>query len=266
MRKVVSLHSERFILYMDILGTKQITGSIEQTQLENVVDIFSSINSNFKIDYDEVEDDPTVKYQVNDIKPEISNFSDHIILSYPKGYQQKPYDSTQSEGIFIRSLIGLAVQLQREALQNSLLMRGAFNHGQLLHTGNSVIGTGLLDAINLEEKVAFYPRVIVTDQMVEIMKKVGLDPNLNYITRDFDGMYFIDYFKNRYMVGFNEVLVKSLTIIQNVIEKNLRGFENKSGELAKWRWLAMKFDEALEFYYDKEFAVKEEILQIPSFF
>ncbi len=123
---------------------------------------------------------------ITKILPTISNFSDHLIASVP-------YPANEMEFVFnISNLISYASWLHALALEKGMLMRGAITAGDLFHKGNSIIGKALIDAVNIEEKIANYPRVIVPENLINLIPH-----NLRlFIEKDFDGLFFINYFRD----------------------------------------------------------------------
>lgn len=248
---------KRFLLYMDILGTKVGVGDEHKNaNLIKLVKSFTLSNSRFKIAYQETIDDPQIKYYVTNVKPEVSNFSDHISISFPATYNKLPYANVESSiRTFIPHLIMISNKMHKNSLKTGLLMRGAVTEGILLHEGASVIGNALNDAVYLEERIATYPRVVIPDKIIQLMRMSNLEPQCYSLRRDFDGVYFIDYMKYHVVNGSKETILKLLYIFRQVIEDNIKEDETCSGrdfsKLIKWRWLANKFDEAFDYFYHK---------------
>ncbi len=186
---------------MDILGTKQkFSDEKSSNELIQLIDLFTSTARSLNVDCQEVYGDLMIKYQVNGIDAEISNFSDHILASYPYHYDAPPYKGTENNiPIFLSMLIMICLQFHACALNKGMLMRGAITEGNLLHVGNKVTGEALNDAVWLEEKIAIYPRVIIPNQLATFMGKVGISLQNNCIKRDFDGVYLIDYLQSNFL-------------------------------------------------------------------
>ncbi|MEA2020021.1 MAG: hypothetical protein U9N59_16455 [Campylobacterota bacterium] len=78
------------------------------------------------------------------------------------------------------------------------LIRGAISSKYSCITDNLILGEGISEAATLEKNVAIYPRVIfeqsiISDEMYEKISRHYRDNNLNYISKDCDGYYFINY-------------------------------------------------------------------------
>ncbi|MBT4708499.1 MAG: hypothetical protein HOB77_06830 [Campylobacteraceae bacterium] len=78
-----------------------------------------------------------------------------------------------------------------------LLIRGAISYKYSCITDNLILGEGISEAATLE-KIANVPRVIfeqsiICDDIYEIISRRYRDNNLNYISKDTDGYYFVNY-------------------------------------------------------------------------
>lgn len=243
----------RVLLYMDILGTKQMYTNFEKTlELKAIIERFSSYARTQKVN---LEKAPARRYGLEQLEPEISNFSDHILISYPL-----VYDGQDISAHIPRSIVGMASNLHRMVLEHGMLIRGAITIDELWHEGNSVLGKALNDAVKLEKKTAIYPRVILSESAISHFKTCP-DP-LNIIRSDFDGVPFIDYLRD---VNFNHVinihneliqeleLIPELKEIRSMLSKKLDSSEIKKDIhiLTKWRWLAIKFNEYLDFCHQR---------------
>jgi hypothetical protein len=83
-------------------------------------------------------------------------FSDSFVLSM------------QSDRIFY--MIRELGQLCRFLLMEGMLCRGAITVGSLFHQDPLVIGPAFLEAYRLEQNVAFYPRIILSDAAMKLWK------------------------------------------------------------------------------------------------
>lgn len=119
---------------------------------------------------------------------EIKVFSDNIIIALKI---KEEVLSTQ-----IISIINLVSLLQFEALfQFGFPLRGGITIGELFIDDSVVWGTGLIEAYQIEDKLANYPRVIVSKIVIETYDKQE-DVELNlfaFIQQDTDGYWFVHY-------------------------------------------------------------------------
>lgn len=123
---------------------------------------------------------------INDF--EIKVFSDNIVIAQKL---QEEIVSTQ-----IISMLNLISLLQFESFfQFDFPLRGGITIGDLYIDDSVVWGTGLIEAYQIENGLANYPRVIVSQKVIDRYDNC-LDKSLNMyamIKQDHDGYWFADY-------------------------------------------------------------------------
>jgi hypothetical protein len=77
-------------------------------------------------------------------------------------------------------------------------VRGGISSKYSCITSNFILGEGVAEAHKLEKEIAIYPRVIfeqniINDEIYEIITREYHDNNLNFISKDCDGYYFVNY-------------------------------------------------------------------------
>jgi len=158
-------------------------------------------------------------------------FSDNIILALK--IEQKNID------IQIMSLINLISSIQLNALLYfGFLIRGGVTIGKLSIDSSIVWGTGLIDAYNIEDNLAIYPRIILSPKIIETYKSCE-QKRLNlyaFIKIDFDGLWFIDFL----LAAPNLTLIPTIAEILNDITKL---YINKSERVKqKINWVISHFN------------------------
>ena len=154
---------------------------------------------------------------------EIAYFSDSIVLSC---------DNSNDYG-FIQNLMNLQIELMRKGIY----VRGCMTKGELYHKDNYIFGPALIAAYEEEAKLAKYPRII-------------LGKNYNYegtyFCKDYDGLYFIDPFRNLQNREWNEEFNMDLAIREIVtqLDNNIKLYESEKEVLMKFIWLKQIIDEA----------------------
>ena len=103
---------KRFALYMDILGASDAVAKYYSTLLE-IAEEFERMKNTFQ------ENKPDFSL------PEISSFSDMILMSYPISYA--PFGESFTLGI----LAAMAVRVHRIALKNGFLVRGSITKARI---------------------------------------------------------------------------------------------------------------------------------------
>jgi hypothetical protein len=189
-----------------------------------------------------------------DILPEIKSFlspnlratafSDSIVIS----------DVWQNGGL--ERVMSTASLLASLLLQEGILSRGGIAKGKTIHDERILLGNGYLAAYELEHKVAVFPRLVIADDLVpEAEQLTGC-----HIKTDFDGFRFIDVFYQYsgmhqavvdILIGKPQRLaVPTVNAFGRVREVVVLGLakEKKPSILAKYRWLARQFNEAVMAY------------------
>lgn len=130
-------------------------------------------------------------------------FSDNIVIAI------KINEDTICSQII--SMINLLSLLQFEAFfQFDFPLRGGITIGELYIDDMVVWGTGLINAYRIESILAHFPRIIVSQEVIDHYEK-GKNKELNLfalIKQDADGYWFIDYF----MAAPNLRLIPELSV------------------------------------------------------
>ena len=93
--------------------------------------------------------------------------------------------------------------LQDWLWKSDLCLRGAVVKGKMYWpepTENIILGPAMIKAYELESKIAIYPRIIIDEKLVKIIRKEEIVASplskegviTNFIKRDEDGIYFFD--------------------------------------------------------------------------
>lgn len=273
----------RILIYIDILGTKEIYKSGNKVDLEEVIDAFSSFNPPNNIYIGEKKEPETI---------EKANFSDHIVVSY-----------SVHEIDIISSVLRPLSALCFNALTKGILVRGAITIGELFHDGNRIRGKALIEAAEMEQDIAIYPRIVVSHHVVSHISKFvlnnvcdfvekpspGFDKTLNSIFKfgtdsahfyeESDGVYYFSWLNllfseipSQAHVNFvrinsgataspesdkvllNDIYntlyqekIDSLKEIKKLVEEVLKNKANPK-ILIKWRKMAFYFNESLLYF------------------
>ena len=118
----------------------------------------------------------------------IKVFSDNIVIA-----QKIQPDNVSDQIISILNLVSL---LQFEAFfQFDFPLRGGITIGDLFIDDSVVWGTGLIEAYQIESRLANYPRVIVSQKIIDEYEGCQ-ETSINLfamIKQDMDGYWFVDY-------------------------------------------------------------------------
>lgn len=126
------------------------------------------------------------------IKPAITTFSDHIVISYPtKDLRKLGGDDYLGMALLLpQKLIGV---LAANVMRLGLLIRGGATVGNLYQAGGVVIGKAMIEAYELESRVAIYPRIAVARKLYS---QVKTNPRDVVLLKDHDGITHFNYFRS----------------------------------------------------------------------
>lgn len=179
-------YERRIVCFIDILGFSNIIKktSKENTEvnisLQNIVEALNFVHNHFL----ELSADYEGLFQ-------LSQFSDSIVIS----------SSVRNHSeiiVLFKNIKYVQVQLLSEY---NILMRGGIVIGDVIHNDSLLLGPAMIDAYMLESKCAMSPRIVIDpkviykyNQIVKKLKEDGLFDNEPTYIKDFDDMFYIDYF------------------------------------------------------------------------
>lgn len=184
-------YERKVVCFIDILGFSNIIKKTAKTndstnfELQNIFGALKFIHNHFS----EVGADYGDSIQV-------SQFSDSIVISF---------SATKFEEMIV--LFKHFKYVQAKLLSDyKVLMRGGIVIGDVLHSESLLLGPAMIDAYMLESKCAMSPRIVIDPKVifkyrkaVKALSESGLTDEEITIKKDFDGMYYVDYF------NFNDV-------------------------------------------------------------
>ncbi|WPX99857.1 hypothetical protein Megpolyxen_01765 (plasmid) [Candidatus Megaera polyxenophila] len=235
-------YEERVILFLDIIGWKEIIG-----QNNSVSDLMAEIigylvNHHYiyrTVPYKEkvIKKAEITGSKVNQLFLEVETAicSDNIIISTPIYHEGR--------------LINKSGNIFRDLLALGVLSRGAITVGNLYHRENIVFGPAMNDVVELE-KQAIYPRILCSDSLIEWYgkwKKGYKDKYLNnLVITDCLGRKVVNPFiplviqNNKKLFGTVErkdgSIIDTIESIKSVIKKNINSI-NDNKKLEKWNYI-----------------------------
>lgn len=211
----MAMIEEYYILYADVLGYKN---EIEKDEEGFLSSIRSLMQKAREKDWENLI---------------IFTFSDNILV-FIKGDEDKN----------LKFLCHYAARLQELIFRDkNLLLRGGITKGNLYYSKENyfVYGTGLVNAVILEEKMAVYPRIILDSKLSES----NYIQNSQYtIMTDSDSAKFINYL-NYYHKGINNVDKCRKSNFQKFLSnhnKKVDELKNNTDTLSKGLWLKSYFE------------------------
>jgi hypothetical protein len=127
-----------------------------------------------------------------------TSMSDSIVISLSHMHGFQPLTCGVVWPIYI--VMEYVFWLQRALIQLGILTRGAITIADLHHSQDIVAGEGLIEAYELESSLAIFPRVILSESIVNWLLEGVIPPAFvmkdriaSLFKQDLDGLYFIDY-------------------------------------------------------------------------
>lgn len=221
------------VAFIDLLGFKEINENPDAkptihdllTTNNQFVDIINTINNEHALDC------------------EIRIFSDSVYFSY------------SIENIY-KLIIDLK-EISYKVATKGFFFRGAITVGNIYDSGKTMYGPAIIEAYNLESKIATYPRIIIDDDtfnnFIRTNKYFDKIRTRNLIAKDFDGNYFINFLSRTNTEIINP---QELSEIRYYIKKLYVTNKNKPNILMKYLWLINYFNYTIEQtkkYFPKEY-------------
>ncbi len=236
-------YQNRFVIFIDILGFKEIITSTTDKEGNDVLEAITSIINAMKLtsqlynDGDELQNDFTKSKRV-------TQFSDSIVVSFEIGKLEDVFIAIEKTKLLILELV-----------YKGFLCRGGMALGKLLHTDEYLFGPALVEAYELENKAAIYPRVIVNeDSLYDALKtfaqKKGSITKNDIIdfqeieklfVKDFDGHFYLDYIIDSFTHIDYGLYEKYYAHLESVIKAGL-SLKNQSAK-TKYYWMREKYNQ-----------------------
>ena len=230
-----SKFEEQFTVYIDLLGFVGAVSNEEETNISDINGLLTKITtmrSKFA-----VKSVGTKSIKTIWIKPMITTFSDHIVISYPLKRSCKAIGDTKSTLITIVLQVNhFTAQVAEDALRIGLLVRGGATIGKLYHTPRAIFGKALNDAYYIESKVSNFPRVVLSPEITSQLTKSDIE-GLGLLSDDY-GWYHFDYFKQLAKMG--SISADGIAVdraawaeqVKRIVNDNLTKFDNQIKGLA----------------------------------
>lgn len=251
--------------FLDVLGFKQILVDFEKEAIDNKVDVASEEDSSgsyvsdranefintFKKAIDKLDEDKYRYYM----------FSDNICITSIE-------DTTSAD---LQDLFLIITDLYFEFAQKGYFLRGGIDYGLFIDEKRMAVGLPLAKAYELETKRAVYPRIILSNEIVEEFQSFN-----NKGEKVFDYLYsdalildsceikFLNIFLQVFQSDYREDREAFFKKYNGVISRNLEIHKLNETVYVKYKWLAEQFNEFIELfttklaYLDENFNPEEE--------
>jgi hypothetical protein len=228
------VYQERLLLYADVLGwSTEIQcgdGSRFLSVVRGIHKHAESHNQSAREELISKEGEGRIRVNPMALEVQFGAFSDHFVFSVPDWFGGR--------------ILTKASQLMIDLLRAEFLIRGAVVLGPLYHCDNVVFGPALLEAVEIEENEVFYPRILISDAVVDHCSRLGHDLQDRLMITDQTGRLVI----NPFAVPFDgpDEAIESvarlnffLPEIQSIIDRKIIRLENEGRHrhAEKWRYL-----------------------------
>jgi len=163
--------SDHTVMFLDFLGFAHAVKTWDDAAMSRIIEVLVRLEraqSTFKIDGRSMANG---SYSINST-PEITTFSDHVVVSYPT--VSRPNDIDDERWAVLRSIwddlvfqqmARIVASLVESALEIGILVRGGISYGRLYHHGRVVVGESMIDAYRMENEFAIYSRIVVSPRI-----------------------------------------------------------------------------------------------------
>jgi len=222
------VEGDYIVCYIDVLGSKDLISKGEF--FETLYDAFSfalNIESKLKIFGD-------LTFKV---------FSDNILIAH-----KIPNDNIYGWYVAYKNIVDFLKSFLFRFLCSGILIRGGITIGKLAINEVMVWGSGLVEAVKLEENNAVYPKIIISNKLAEILYGHPLKQNEFFDEKfscfsDTDGSLFVDYIHYSEMPTAETSLRYSYEITCQKIK-----FEKDQKILQKLHWHLNYLERAKEIF------------------
>lgn len=128
----------------------------------------------------------------------LTQFSDSVVLSVP-----------YSTDNFI-SICQIISSYQYDLLCSGILCRGGISYGKHFSTEDFLFSHGLIDAYNIESKLALNPRVVISKALIELVYGSTSKVSDKFILEECDGLFFLSYLNGETVAENQRVLEEIL--------------------------------------------------------
>jgi hypothetical protein len=228
------MYTERYVTFADILGfTDIVKQSVQDSSVKRQEALAKALREAASY-HPGLNDSDDIQFQ---------SFSDSIVMS----------SASTITGLLhiLSSMVDLYIRLLREGL----LIRGAVAKGSLHHEGPIMFGPAFLEAYSVEDRIAKYPRIVLSRKVHEDFQKISGGLKFPQILLAEDGPPFLHIFSNLAM--FNETepttdLLNSSEVLeahrcQRSIQDLLDASIYEPSHYEKLRWLAIYWNSTVGF-------------------
>lgn len=233
------MYEDVILSYLDILGFRNL---VENSTCEEV----SAILNQFKYFADDRDQDAP------HYRPTILRFSDTVV----RVRHLQSRENREIPGSLLFHEILSLLHIQGELIFREILIRGALTVGQISVENNQIFGPSIIEAYNLESRIAVYPRIIISQGAMDapftdrrVLSPIHtpehvLEDIREMVRQDENGIWYIDYLRGfESELDVQELYPDYLGHHRNIILNN-RHSEDERIRL-KYEWLTNYHNEVV---------------------
>lgn len=172
---MAKIYEQRVVLFLDILGFRALIKQRKEAELMDVLRIPAELQKQYPFN--------------GNTSMQLTAFSDSIVVSDLVG-----------DGFGNQTILHYASYLWFQLLGHGIMARGGIASGELHHEQGRVFGPAMNEAYELESEFAIYPRIVLSDAVVQgAFNSINAEhPNpetkrlmSQMLRRDFDGIWHV---------------------------------------------------------------------------
>lgn len=261
------LYRNRAVAFLDVLGFKQKLNEFElEAKSNHIPENDDAVNANGKYISQKANDFiNTFKLaisQLDEKKYRYYLFSDNICITSIE-------DTSASD---LQDLLLVIAKLYFEFAKRGYFLRGGIDYGLFIDEETLALGNPLANAYELETKKAVYPRIVLSQNLVDEFQ--GYDPQgekqFDYfysdaLIKDSCEIKFLNVFLQVFQSDYREDREAFFARFKTVILENLHANKSNETVFVKYKWLADQFNEFIDLfteklaYMDSDFDPEQEI-------
>ncbi len=231
-KSVQLLFRKSFCAYIDILGFSDKIKANDLTFFETYLNVL-----NQELNYIEKRHGLSGSKKVKEFALKI--FTDNFVFGHP-WYEQ-------SGEVELGTIFEVLSHIQLTFTKSNIFVRGAICMSDLYMDENIVLGPALIEAYKMESEKAIYPRIILSEDVINVVKEHltyygnnGSAPQNNEYLIDIDGHYFVNYLSTLFYWGDcpESTILKELIQHKNIVAQNLIQFKDNFKLYDKFSWVA----------------------------
>jgi len=246
------IYQDRAVIFLDVLGFQETLKSFEREAVYNAYNFPEKYENPISEKANDFID--TFKSVINLLEEIDFNyylFSDNICITV---------DYVENKD-FLVEILFMVSELFYHFAQKGYFLRGGIDIGKFIDDNQIAIGMPLANAYVLENKVAVFPRIIISEQYKKTLDQYASDKligdgnihSMKYLINKSCELYYLNVFYGSLTYGDK---VEYFGNLKKVIENSLRNNSSKEEVYIKYKWLAEEFNNFLDNYSHDQYLIE----------